>query len=73
MNIKSKLLFLVKLIFSIYLGSVVGYIIMSLGSTKTDYFFKALSPVNLYNEIAAGNPVVILFAAIGVVFFILFK
>ena len=73
MSFKDKVIFVVKLIFSVYLGSAVGYIIMSMGSTKTDYFFKALGPVNLYNEIAAGNMVVILFAGIGVVFFILFK
>lgn len=73
MEIKSKILFVVKLIFSLYLGSALGYIISSLGSTKTDYFFKALSPLNLYDEIAAGNPVVLLFAGIGIVFFILFK
>ena len=73
MSFKDKVIFVVKLIFSVYLGSVVGYIINSMGSTNTDYFFKALGPVNLYNEIAAGNPVVILFAVIGIVFFILFK
>jgi hypothetical protein len=73
MNIKSKLLFVLKFIFSVYLGSAVGYVITSLGSTKTDYFIKALSPVNLYEEIARGNPIVLLFAAIGIVFFILFK
>ncbi len=73
MEIKSKVLFIVKLVFSIYLGSAVGYIVASLGSTKTDYFIKALSPVILYNEIISGSPIVLLFAAIGVVFFIIFK
>lgn len=73
MEIKSKVLFVVKLVFSIYLGSAVGYIVSSLGSTKTDYFVKALSPVILFNEIISGNPLILLFAALGIVFFILFK
>lgn len=73
MEIKSKLLFILKFIFSVYLGAVIGYIIMSLGSTKSDYFLKALSPVVLYNEIVAENPVVIIFAVLGIIFFILFK
>ena len=73
MDIKPKLIFLLKLIFSVYMGSVVGYIITYLGSTKTDYFLKALSPVILYNEIVAENPVVILFAVLGLIIFILFK
>ena len=72
MNIKSKLVFVLKFVFSVYLGSAVGYVIMSLGSTKTDYFVKALSPVILYNEIISGNAVILLFAVIGIVFFILF-
>ncbi len=73
MNLKSKLVFFLQLIFSIYLGSAVGYIINSLGSTKTDYFLKALSPGILYDEIISGDPVVIFFASLGIVFFILFR
>ncbi|HSD63656.1 MAG TPA: hypothetical protein VLB50_07650 [Ignavibacteriaceae bacterium] len=73
MEIKSKLLFILKFFFSVYLGAVIGYIIMSLGSTKSDYFLRALSPVVLYNEIIAENPVVIVFAVLGIIFFILFK
>ena len=73
MSLKSKLFFVLKLIFSIYLGSAVGYIINSLGSTKTDYFLKALSPGILYDEIITGDPVVLLFAVLGIVIFIFFK
>jgi hypothetical protein len=58
---------------SFYLGSAVGYIIMSLGSTKTDYFLRAVSPSILYNEIISGNPLVILFAMLGIIIFIFFK
>lgn len=70
---KTKLLFVLKLIFSVYLGAVIGYIILSLGSTKTAYLLKAISPSVLYNEIIAGNPVIIIFAVLGFVFFILLK
>jgi len=73
MNIKSKLVFILKLVFSLYLGAAVGYIINSLGSTKTDYFLKAIIPTNLYHEIVIGNPIVILFTAIGLIFLFLFK
>ena len=73
MNIKSKLLFTLKLLFSFYLGSAVGYIIMSLGSTKSDYFLKAITPGILYQEIISGNPIVLLFALLGVVLFVWFK
>lgn len=73
MELKSKFIFLLKFLFSVYLGGVIGYIIMSLGATKSDYFLKAISPVILYNEIMAQNPVVIIFALLGIIFFILFK
>jgi sorbitol-specific phosphotransferase system component IIBC len=73
MSIKSKLWFILKVLFSIYLGSAVGYIIMSLGSTKTDYFLKAISPAVLYHEMITGNPLVILFAVLGVIIFLFFK
>lgn len=73
MSLKSKLVFILKLLFSFYLGSAVGYIIMSLGSTKINYFLKAISPSILYNEIISGNPGVILFAILGVIIFIFFK
>lgn len=73
MSLKSRLFFVVQLVFSIYLGAAVGYIINSLGSTKTDYFIKALSPGILYDQITAGNPVILLFAVLGIVFFILFR
>jgi hypothetical protein len=73
MEIKSKILFTLKLVFSFYLGSAVGYIIMSLGSTKSDYFLKAITPGILYHEIISGNPIVLLFALLGIGLFILFK
>ncbi len=73
MSLKSKLVFILKFLFSIYLGAAVGYIINSLGSTKTDYFVRALSPDVLYTELISGNPLVLLFAALGIVFFLLFK
>ena len=46
---------------------------MSLGSTKTDYFLKAISPAVLYHEMITGNPLVILFAVLGVIIFLFFK
>lgn len=73
MEIKSKLLFIIKLIFSVYLGAVIGYIIMSLESTRSDYLLKAISPVILYNEIISQNPVVIIFAILGLIFFLLLR
>ena len=73
MDIKSKIVFTLKLLFSFYLGSAVGYIITSLGSTKSDYFLKAITPDILYQEIISGNLVVLLFAVLGIVLFIFFK
>ncbi len=73
MEIKSKLVFILKLIFSVYLGAVIGYIIISLGSTRSDYLLKAISPVVLYNEIVSQNPVVIIFAVLGFIFFLLLR
>ncbi len=73
MSMKSKLWFILKLLFSAYLGSAIGYIIMSLGSTKTDYFLKAISPSVLYHQIIIGSPLVILFAVLGIIVFLFFK
>ncbi|HEY6906021.1 MAG TPA: hypothetical protein VI230_01050 [Ignavibacteriaceae bacterium] len=73
MNVKTKLVFILKLIFSVYLGAATGYIVMSLVSTKTDYFLKAISPSVLYHEMISGNPIVLLFALLGIIIFIFFK
>ncbi len=58
-RLKPALVFGLKILIGLYIGSVLGYIISSVGKTNKDYFPAAFYPHVLVNEIISGNKTVI--------------
>lgn len=73
MPIKKIIISSFKLIVTVYLFNVIGYLIMAVGYTKNYSLSDAVSPLRMINGIISGNAGSILLTLLGVIFFCLFK
>ncbi|MEW6195460.1 MAG: hypothetical protein AB1521_09910 [Bacteroidota bacterium] len=67
--IKSSL----KLVVTVYLFNVIGYLIIAVGYTNNYSLSNVFSPLRIINGIISGNAGTILITLLGVIFFSLFK
>lgn len=73
MSIKDLTKFTLKIIVSAYFAGVAAFIILSIGSDQKDYFADAFSPMNLINEVFAGNISFIYISALLMAFLLSFN
>ncbi len=73
MTIRDIIKLFFKVVISIYIASVIGYIIFNVGSDNKDYFVKAFSPGELYNKIVSGDISFIMFIILATAFLIFFN